>query len=103
MAQDYSNVKEFPATKRFQLSSTSNRVTQITLPRGAGRIQLGSVNEIKVTHEGTDNTAIGSDYMFVPANNDLSIRLGRGNNRLDDIYVAATAASTFVSILFEEL
>jgi len=103
MAQDYTGVKEYPATKRFQLSSVSNRLTQVTLPRGAGRIQIGSANEIKVTHEGTDGQAIGSDYMFIPANNVLSIRLGRGNNRLDDIYVASTTASAYVHILFEEL
>lgn len=103
MAQDYSSVKQYPATKRFQLSATQNRVTQVTLPRGASRIQIGSANEIKVTHEGTDDQAIGSDYMFIPANNVLSIRLGRGNNRLDDIYVASTTSSAYVHILFEEL
>ena len=103
MAIDYSSVKQYPATKRFQLSGVANRVTQITLPRGASRIQIGSANEIKVTHEGTDGSAIGTDYMFIPANNVLSIRLGRGNNRLDDIYVASTTVSAYVHILFEEL
>lgn len=103
MAQDYTSVKNYPATKRFQLSVTIGKVTKVTLPRGASRIQIGSANELKITHVGTDDSPIGSDYMFIPANNVLSIRLGRGNNRLDDIYVASTSASAYVHILFEEL
>lgn len=103
MAVDYTGVKEYPATKRFQLSATINRLTKVTLPRGAGRIQVGSVNELKLTHTGTDGSAIGTDYMFITANNVLSIRLGRGNNRLDDIYIASGTASAYVHILFEEL
>lgn len=103
MAQDYTSLNSFPSTKKFAVSSTINIATKVMLPASCSRVQIGSVNVLNIASTGTDNSAISGDNMFVPANNVITIRLGRGQNRNDDLYISSTTSSANVHILFEEL
>ena len=105
MAQDYSSVTTFPSTKTFTSSAIANRWTEIKLPKSCGRIQVGSPVASKISHTGTDGGTISAtdDQMFILANNILSIRMGRGNNRNNTVYIGSTGSSSKIHILFEEM
>ena len=105
MAQDYSSVTTYPSTKTFQSNATANRWTEVKLPKSCGRIQIGSSVASKISHSGSDGGTIGAsdDQMFIPANNVLTVHMGRGNNRNNTIYVGSGGSSSYIHILFEEM
>ena len=106
MAQDYSGVAIFPYTARFQLhASDANKATQITLPRQCSRVQIGGESNVtKLAYSGTDGSTMGSAVSVnIPADNLLSIRIGRGSTRNDNLYIASGTAGTYISVILEEL
>ena len=106
MAQDLSGVAIFPYTARFQVDGvTGNKVTEIILPRQCSRVQIGGESHItKIAYSGSDGAGIiGSLYVSIPADNLLSIRIGRGSTRNDKLYVASANAGTWIMLILEEL
>jgi len=106
MAKDYSSVNIFPYTARFQLDTvTSNKATQIILPKTCSRVQIGGESNLtKLAYSGTDGTVMGTAVSVnIPADNLLTLRIGRGSSRNDSLYIASPTAGTYVSIILEEL
>ena len=105
MAEDFSTVNTYPATKTFTSNGTANRWTEVKLPTSCSRIQVGSTVAAKISHSGSDGGTIAAAYdqMFIPANNVLSIQMGRGNNRNNTVYIGSSGASSIIYILFEEM
>tara|TARA_Y100000401_G_scaffold33531_2_gene24931 strand:- start:18473 stop:18787 length:315 start_codon:yes stop_codon:yes gene_type:complete len=103
--EDFSSVTTFPSTKTFVSNATANRWTEVKLPKSCGRIQVGSSVAAKIAHTGTDGGTIAAtdDQMFIPANNVLSIHMGRGNNRNNTVYIGSSGSSSNIHILFEEM
>ncbi len=106
MANDYSSVSTFPYIARFQVDGVdANKATEIILPRQCSRVQIGGeTNVTKLAYSGTDGSAMG-DFVHVkiPADNLLSLRIGRGTTRNEKLYIASATAGTHVSIILEEL
>ena len=106
MAKDLSSVAIFPYTERFQVDGvTGNKVTEIILPRQCSRVQIGGESNItKIAYSGSDGTAISNSlYVSIPADNLLSIRIGRGSTRNDKLYIASATAGTWIMLILEEL
>jgi len=106
MAQDYSSVAIFPFTARFQLNATdANKATQIILPRQCSRVQIGGEsNTTKIAYSGSDGSTMGSGVSVnIPADNLLTIRIGRGSTRNENLYIASGVAGTYISVILEEL
>ena len=106
MANDYSSVSTFPYIARFQVDETNaNRATEIILPRQCSRVQIGGeTNVTKLAYSGTDGSAMGDlVHVKIPADNLLSLRIGRGTTRNEKLYIASAVAGTYVSIILEEL
>ena len=105
MSKDYRGITEFPEIKRFQLSSTdADFVTEVKLPSSCARIQIGgSTNITKLATTGIDNTAIGSDFVLIPADNLITVRIGRGSSRNNTIYISSATLGTYVNLVMEEI
>jgi hypothetical protein len=43
-----------------------------------------------------------ADKMFVPSNNSIEIKIGRGNSRATSIFIASQSGSASVSVVLEE-
>tara|TARA_Y100001938_G_C7744276_1_gene260809 strand:- start:194 stop:508 length:315 start_codon:yes stop_codon:yes gene_type:complete len=104
MAQDYRSLESFPESKVFTSDGTNLNATEILLPKQCSRVQIGSVTHaIRIASSGTDGAAMGVNYQFVPANNLLTLRFGKGTTRKDSIFVAVDASSVTVHLTMEEL
>lgn len=106
MAQNFSSVSIFPFIARFQVDGTdANKATEIILPRQCSRVQIGGETNItKLAYSGTDGSAIGDGvHVKIPADNLLSLHIGRGTTRNEKLYIGSAVAGTYVSIILEEL
>jgi len=103
MSEDLRNINIYPAFHNF--TAADDAVTEILLPSPATQISLGSTGkEIFVCRNGAiDGGAIPSNKMTVPSSNYVVLRLGRGKNRPDSIFVASKSGNAEVSIILEEL
>ena len=101
---DYRSITTFPAVRTFKPSNTFD---VIEIPSQVSRIQVGSSAASFVSTDKSDNDAITAidNFASVPANNLLTIHLGRGSSRNSQIQVALTSASstTEVTIILEEM
>ena len=103
MSEDLRNLNVYPAFHNF--TANDSTTTEIILPSPATQISLGSTGkEIFVCRNGaTDGGAIPSNKMTVPSSNYVVLRLGRGKNRPDSIFVASKTGTAEVSVILEEL
>lgn len=90
-----STVTDF-TPKRIQLSATPSNCTEIILPQRTKEVAIQFIaNDGKLAYVGTDDAAIGSDYLTLPANNIVSLQVG-GRAVL---YLASATASCVVEVL----
>ena len=103
MSEDLRNLNQYPAFYNF--TATDTTTTEILLPSAATQISLGAQGkELYVCRNGaTDGGAVPSNKMTVPQSNYVVLRLGRGKNRPDSIFVASKSGNAEVSIILEEL
>ena len=103
MSEDLRSLNPYPAFHNF--TANDSTTTEILLPSPATQISLGSTGkEIFVCRNGaTDGGAIPSNKMTVPSSNYVVLRLGRGKNRPESIFVASKTGTAEVSVILEEL
>ena len=89
MSEDLRSLNVYPAFYNFTAGDAA--VTEILLPSSATQISLGATGkEIYVCRNGaTDGGSIPSNKMTVPQSNYIVLRIGRGKNRPDSIFVAS--------------
>lgn len=102
MALDLSNEKQFPMVKGVSQGETW---LEVKLPRGANQITIGSeTTKIYFGRNGqSDGGTPNQDRMFVPANNLLPIRIGKGTERVESIFIASSSGTATIKILLEEI
>jgi hypothetical protein len=103
MSEDLRSLNVYPAFYNFTAGDTTT--TEILLPSPATQISLGSVGkEIYVCRNGaTDGGAVPTHKMTVPQSNYIVLKLGRGKNRPESIFVASKSGNAEISIVLEEL
>lgn len=112
MSIDLRSSEKFPHFHRVT-SLASSTLTEILLPPEAGKISIGSVaGTIHIfqnkdsggsfTDGGTVPTGTDLNFLFIPAGNVLSIKLGRGRTRAESVFIAASTGTPDVSIALEE-
>lgn len=79
--------------------------TEVQIPNTCRRITIGSENhKIYICRNGaTDGGAVPSNRLFVPAGNYITLSLGKGKERAETVYIAASSSSNAdISIVLEE-
>lgn len=100
MAINLRGVNEYPYYKTFDVDTST---TLIELPGEAKTITIGSETTIiyVVQNGATDGGVLPDDYIFVPSNNVIPIKLGIGLQR-KNIFVAAKTGTGKVCIQLTE-
>jgi hypothetical protein len=103
MSEDLRNLNVYPAFYNFTAGDTTT--TEILLPSAATKITLGGIGkEIYLCRNGaTDGGAVPTHRATVPQSNYMELRLGRGKNRPESIFVASKSGNAEISIILEEL
>ena len=103
MSEDLRSLNVYPAFYNFTAGDTTT--TEILLPSPASQISLGSTGkQIYVCRNGaTDGGAIPANKMTVPSSNYIVLKLGRGMNRPESIFVASVSGNAEISVVLEEL
>ena len=103
MSLDLRGVELYPSFKTFTAGS-AGIAEKIQLPNGCKRVQVGSHSgALWLSHTGSDGQMLSStDRGFIPQNNLLTLHIGTGSERLQDLYVAGQAGSEVVVIILEE-
>lgn len=101
MSEDLRGVNKFPHFKVFTADTNAN---EILLPSQCSKVTIGSqASHLFVgQNDCTDGDAMPNDKMFVPSNNSIEIKIGRGNSRATSIFVASQSGSASVAVVLEE-
>jgi hypothetical protein len=102
MAEDYTGVREYPTFKTFTGATT---FTEIKLPSNCSRVQIGSdAQALYVANDTIDgaNPSAVTHKGFIPVDNYLTFRIGRGATRDSNIFVALQTGTGTISIIIEE-
>ena len=101
MSQDLRGVSKFP---HFKVFTANTNATEILLPSQCSKVTIGSqASPLFVgQNDCTDGDAMPSDKMFVPSNNSIEIKIGRGNSRATSVFIAAQSGTATVAVLLEE-
>ena len=89
----------------FVKTFTANQTaTEIQIPAIATTVTMGSESHsIYWSHEGTEGQTLGDNKDFIAKGAKLSVKAGRGRNKMETIYIATkSSASAIVSLVFEE-
>lgn len=102
MSEDLRSLNVYPAFYNFSAGDAST--TEILLPSAATQISIGATGKsIFVCRNGaTDGGAVPSNKMTVPSSNYIVLRLGRGKNRPESLFVASTDGTAEISVILEE-
>ena len=101
MATDLSNAQTFPHFKVISQGTTWN---EIILPGNVNTVTVGSesskifVGQNNCSDGGTPQTEKG----FVPSGNLMPLKLGRGQNKPNSIFVASSSGTAQITIILEE-
>lgn len=105
MAEDYRALDTFPIIKTFTCLHTA--CTEILLPSDCNQVTIAcDGTALKFGQNGkTDGVSIGtSDIMFVDSKEKFKVKIGKGRNRADSIFVqSAGAGSAVVVVMLEEV
>tara|TARA_Y100001937_G_C7090246_1_gene317332 strand:- start:423 stop:740 length:318 start_codon:yes stop_codon:yes gene_type:complete len=103
MSLDLRLLELYPSFKTFQAGS-AGIATKILLPSSCKRVQVGSHSgSLFISHTGEDGQMMSAiDRGFIPQNNLLTINIGTGKERLQNLFVAGQAGSEVVVIILEE-
>jgi hypothetical protein len=102
MATDLSNVDKLPHIKGISQGETW---MEIKLPSQCNQVTIGSENtKIYFGQNGqSDGGTPNQDKMFVPAGNIMPVKIGRGRERVNSIFVASSSGTAVIKILLEEI
>lgn len=102
MSENLRNLEVYPAFHNFTASTAT---TEILLPSACSQISIGSPSkDIYVCRNGAeDGKALPTHRMTVPKSNYIVLRLGRGMNRPNSMFVASSNSTAEISIVLEEL
>jgi len=84
---------------------TANQTaTEIILPPIANTVTIGcEQHEIYWSHEGTHGQVLGTNKDWLAGGSKQQVKVGRGSNRTNRIYIATKSSSTAdVTLIFEE-
>lgn len=89
----------------YVFSADDDATTEIKLPSAANRITVGSANKaLYIAQNGaTDGGSPPANKAFIPTANYLQLRIGRGTNRTESIFVSSQSGSANVTIILEEI
>lgn len=101
MALDLRSESLATFVKTFTANQTA---TEIQLPKICNTVTIGcEQHEIYWSHEGTEGQALGADKDWIGGGAKQAIKVGRGRNRMDTIYIATkSSSSALVTLIFEE-
>ena len=105
MAEDYRALNTYPAFKTFTASATG--CTEILLPSACNQVSIGSDGTKLVMGqqgftEGDNLMTSQTDTAFIPSSNFLIIKLGKGMNRANSLFVQSSSGSVLVRVILEE-
>jgi len=89
----------------FVKTFTANQTaTEIILPRNTNTVTIGcEQHDIYWSHEGTHGQALGADKDWLTGGAKQAVKVGRGKNRTNQIYIATkSSSSALVTLIFEE-
>jgi len=103
MAEDLRGANIYPHVHVF--SAVDSSTTEIQLPSECNRITVGSENkDLYVSQNGaTDAGSVPANKAFIPKSNYLQLRIGRGKNRAESIFVSSQSGSANVTLILEEI
>jgi len=101
MSIDLSSQTKALFVKIFTANQTA---TEITLPRNTNTVTIGcEQHDIYWSHEGTHGQALGADKDWLTGGAKQAVKVGRGKNRTNQIYIATkSSSSALVTLIFEE-
>ena len=101
MSEDLRSLNSYPAFYNF---TADTKLSEILLPSACTRVSCGGVGKsIYVCNtNAVDGSAPPSGKATVPKDNYLQLKLGRGINRPNSIFVAATSSTVTISVILEE-
>jgi len=101
MSIDLSSQTKALFVKTFTANQTA---TEITLPRNTNTVTIGcEQHDIYWSHEGTHGQVLGADKDWLTGGAKQAIKVGRGKNRTNQIYIATkSSSSALVTLIFEE-
>ena len=104
MAEDYRSLNVYPA---FKLISTvpDNACVEILLPSACNQVSIGAQGKkLYLAQQGfTEGDNIATNYAFIPSDNFLIIRLGKGTNRASSLFVQSSSGNANVHVILEEV
>jgi hypothetical protein len=89
----------------FVRTFTANQTaTEIILPPIANTVTIGcEQHEIYWSHEGTHGQVLGANKDWLVGGSKQQVKVGRGKNRTNRIYIATkSSSSALVTLIFEE-
>lgn len=103
MAEDLRSANIYPHIHVF--SAGDAEATEVKLPSECNRITVGSSNkDLYVSQNGaTDGAAVPANKAFIPSANYLQLRIGRGKNRAESIFVSSQSGAANVTLILEEI
>jgi len=101
MSIDLSSQTKALFVKTFTANQTA---TEIILPRNTNTVTTGcEQHDIYWSHEGTHGQVLGADKDWLTGGAKQAIKVGRGKNRTNQIYIATkSSSSALVTLIFEE-
>jgi len=101
MSIDLSSQTKALFVKTFTANQTA---TEIILPRNTNTVTIGcEQHDIYWSHEGTHGQALGADKDWLTGGAKQAVKVGRGKNRTNQIYIATkSSSSALVTLIFEE-
>lgn len=105
MAQrNFQTINVYPAFKTFTVGDAS--CDEIILPSACNQVSVGcDSTKIFIAQNGYENEddISASDNAFIPASNFLIIKLGKGKNRTNSLFVQSSSGSVKIHVILEEI
>lgn len=89
------------------ITGQNTTALEIKLPSACDQIEIennDTTNDLYIGQNGqTDNTAWGANYFVIPPRQAKKVKIGRGRNRANSIFIAAAASTVDVHLEITEL
>ena len=102
--RDYQALNVYPAFKTFTVGDAA--CDEILLPSACNQVSIGcDGTKIYLAQNGYEHgdDIDTDDNAFIPASNFLIIRLGKGKNRTNSLFVQSSSGNVKVHVILEEV
>ena len=102
--QDLQSLNVYPAFKTFTVGDSS--CDEIKLPSACNQVSIGcDGTKIYIAQNGYEHgdDIDTNDNAFIPSANFLIIRLGKGKNRSNSLFVQSSSGNVKVHVILEEV